>query len=168
MGHPTYAVTIVILAMLLFSGLGSIASGWIPEARRQRALALVLVGVIVLGALQALVVPSLLKALFLGQPVALRIGITFVVLAPLGFLMGLPFPLAMAQLPERASGAVAWAWALNGWMSVVASLVTVVVSRLFGYSYAFGLALLAYAIAVALVPRLAGREIVPHAKAAAG
>ena len=152
-GHPTYAVTIVVLAMLLSSGLGSLVSPRI--ANPGRVLPWVLVAGLALGAVQAFLVPAILKTLFLGLPVAVRLAITFLVLMPLGFVLGFPFPLAMTLLPARAGGVVPWAWALNGWMSVLASMVTVVVSRLFGYSRAFAIALLAYAIAAALASRLA-------------
>jgi hypothetical protein len=152
-GHPTYAVTVVVLAMLLSSGLGSLVSARITNPAR--VLPLVLLAGIALGAAQAFLVPAFLKAFFLGLPVVVRLAITFVVLMPLGFVLGFPFPLAMTLLPTRAGGVVPWAWALNGWMSVLASMVTVVVSRLFGYSRAFALALIAYAIAAALARRLA-------------
>ena len=58
-----------------------------------------------------------------------------------------------------------WAWALNGWMSVVASLVTVILSRLYGYSQAFGVGLIAYALALALALLLptVGRSKAPDA-----
>ena len=152
-GHPTYAVTVVVLAMLLSSGLGSLVSARISNPGR--ILPFVLLTGIALGVAQAFLVPAILKAFFLGLPVAVRLGITFVVLMPLGFVLGFPFPLAMMLVPARAGGVVPWAWALNGWMSVLASMVTVVVSRLFGYSRAFALALIAYAIAAALAGRLA-------------
>ena len=83
----------------------------------------------------------------LGLPLAVRSAIVFAVLAPLGFVMGLPFPLAMRILRPEATALVPWAWATNGWMSVVASLGTVILSRLFGYDVAFGAALLAYVLA---------------------
>lgn len=160
-GHPTYAVTVTILAMLLASGLGSTWTGRVAPERRLPVLRMVLGAVLVLGAIQAFAIPPLLHAVALGLPLAVRVGITFVVLFPLGFVMGMPFPLAMSQLDERAGGMVPWAWALNGWMSVVASLVTVVVSRVAGYSTAFGVALGAYALALLLagfLPRVGARD----------
>ena len=74
-------------------------------------------------------------------------ALVFVALLPLGFIMGMPFPLVIRMLPGEASGIVPWAWALNGWMSVVASLVTVLISRTWGYSFAFVVALGAYLLA---------------------
>ena len=153
-GHPTYAITVVVLALLLMSGLGSgYIQRWQPQVLTRR-LRVVLGVVLALGALQAWVVPPLLHGLALGLPIWVRLGITFLCLAPLGFVMGMPFPLAMRILPERASGIVPWAWALNGLMSVTASLGTVIISRLWGYSQAFAVALAFYVIALLLAGRL--------------
>ena len=153
-GHPTYAITVVILAMLLASGIGSVFVGKWPENTLLKRLRVVLLTVIVLGAIQAFVVPPLLTSHALGLPTAVRMGLTFVLLFPLGFVMGMPFPLALRLLRPEASGVVPWAWAINGWMSVMASLMTVVISRMYGYSTAFGVALGAYVLALALAGAL--------------
>ncbi len=152
-GHPTYAVTAVIFTMLLFSGIGSMLVGRLT-GDLTRHLLVVLALVIGLGAVQAWVIPSLLYSYALGLPVALRIFLTCLALAPLGLVMGMPFSLALRILRPEAAGIVPWAWAFNGWMSVVASLATVFVSRLYGYDQAFGIALFAYAAAFILAPTL--------------
>jgi hypothetical protein len=162
-GHPTYAVTAVIMAMLLFSGIGSVLAGKIQDDKLVKMLRLVLIAVVILGALQAWVFPKLLYHFALGLPMPVRFMITFVLLAPLGLVMGMPFPLAMRIIPESASGIIPWAWALNGWMSVAAGLSTMVISRIVGYSQAFGVALVIYALALYLVPRLT--RIAPKADA---
>ncbi|MFH1467313.1 MAG: hypothetical protein ABIO70_23220 [Pseudomonadota bacterium] len=153
-GHPTYAVTVVVLALLLLSGLGSTFIQRLAPAGLTRALRLALIAVLALGALQAWVVPPLLHNLALGLPIAARLVLTFLCLAPLGFVMGMPFPLAMRILPERAAGMVPWAWALNGFASVAASLGTILISRLFGYAQAFTVALAFYAVALLLAGRI--------------
>jgi hypothetical protein len=153
-GHPTYAITVVVLALLLMSGLGSgLVQRW-PERTLTLRLHLVLLVVLGLGALQAWVVPGWLHEHALGLPIAMRLGLTFLCLAPLGFVMGMPFPIAMRIIPEKASGIVPWAWALNGLMSVSASLGTVILSRLYGYSQAFAVALGFYVLALLLAGRL--------------
>jgi hypothetical protein len=153
-GHPTYAITVVILAMLLLSGLGSLYVHRLPEDGLQRALTVALAATLALGALQAWVMPGVLHSVALGWPLGVRAVLTFVALAPLGFVMGMPFPLSMRLLPDAATPIVPWAWALNAYMSVVASLVTVLVSRAWGYPFAFGLALVAYGLALGLSARI--------------
>jgi hypothetical protein len=146
-GHPVYAISVVILAMLLFSGLGSIWVGRLPREGLERVLLGVLAGIVVLGAVQAYLVPPVLYAVAHGLPIGVRMGLVLVALAPLGFIMGMPFPLCLRLLRPEAASLVPWMWALNGWMSVVASIGTVVVSRLVGYDAAFAVALLAYVLA---------------------
>ncbi|MCB9794874.1 MAG: hypothetical protein H6741_19385 [Alphaproteobacteria bacterium] len=153
-GHPTYAITAVLLTMLLCSGLGS---AWVQRREAsslEGTLKWTLGAVLVLGAVQAFLVPPALTATALGLPMAARVALTAALLAPLGFVMGTPFPLAMRILRPEAAGLVPWAWAINGWTSVLASLGTVLLSRLWGYSLASAVALAAYALALACAGRL--------------
>ncbi|HNH50432.1 MAG TPA: hypothetical protein PKY30_25595, partial [Myxococcota bacterium] len=155
-GHPTYAITVVVLTMLLSSGLGS---AWVerwPQAQIAGRLRGALVGVLILGALAAWVLPPWMQRELLGLGLELRLGITFLLLFPLGFLMGVPFPAAVRLLPAQAAGLVPWCWALNGWMSVVASMGTVLVARLWGYTAAYEVALGAY-VGALVVGLLLGR-----------
>ncbi len=153
-GHPTYAITVVIFTMLLCSGLGSAWVGSRPADRLPSLLRAALIATLLLGALQGFVTPHLLVQTGLGWPVAVRVAVTALAIAPLGVVMGMPFPLALRILRPEAAAMVPWAWAFNGWTSVVASLGTVVVSRAFGYQAAFGVALAAYAVALAVSGRL--------------
>lgn len=155
-GHPTYAVTVVVLAMLLFSGIGSIwASGPRTDGDTLR-LRLLLGGVVVLGALIAFAVIPVLYASLLWLPLAARSAIVLATLAPLGFVMGTAFPMAIRVLPDEGSALIPWAWAINGWTSVLGSLATVLIARLWGYSDAFGVALVAYVVAAVLAGQLTG------------
>ncbi|MFT4624367.1 MAG: hypothetical protein ACI8PZ_003026 [Myxococcota bacterium] len=155
-GHPVYAVTVVIATVLLASGVGSLLAGRIPVERRLEALRWALVAILGLAALQVWLVPAILQIFAVGLEPELRALLVGVALFPLGLCMGLPFPLGIHLLGPRMAGLVPWAWALNGWTSVVASLGTVFLSRLFGYDQATVLALAAYGLALALAGRLPG------------
>lgn len=133
------------------SGIGSEWAGRLADRAPDRILPRlrwIIAGIIVLGLIQALVIPPVLYAEAQGAPVPLRLLLTFVALAPLGLLMGMPFPLALRLLRPEAAALVPWAWAINGWMSVLASLLTVTLSRMYGYTASFGLALAAYLVAL--------------------
>lgn len=153
-GHPTYAVTVVVLAMLASSGLGS---WWAarPAAEDLPRVHLAMLGAIVIfgGLLAYVAIPSLyLFALHLS--LGLRVAITGAVLTPLGFAMGTAFPIGIRRIDASHARIIPWAWAINAWMSVVGSLATVLVARLWGFTPAFALALLVYAVAAALAPRI--------------
>lgn len=150
-GHPTYAITVVVLAMLVSSGVGSLTAERLPVTR----LRAVLVAIVLLGAVQAFVVPPLLYAHALGWSLVGRCVVTGALLLPLGFVMGMPFPMGMRALPDAARPLVPWAWAINGWMSVVASLGTILVARMWGYTEGFLVALAAYALAAVLAGAMA-------------
>jgi hypothetical protein len=145
-GHPTYAITVVVLAMLVSSGVGSLVAERLDTSK----LRWVLATVVLLGAVQAFVVPPLLYSYALGWSLLGRCLAVGVLLLPLGFVMGMPFPMGMRALPDAARPLVPWAWAINGWMSVVASLGTVLVARMWGYTDGFLVALAAYGIAALL------------------
>jgi len=153
-GHPTYAITVVVLSLLLASGLGSAWSGRTAASNLLGKLRWVLGAVLALGVLQATVIPKLLYATALGLPLPVRLILTFVCLFPLGFVMGIPFPLSLRIVPKEAAGLVPWGWAINGWMSVMASMLTILLSRLAGYSMAFAAAMVFYTVALALTGTL--------------
>ncbi len=146
-GHPTYAVTAVVGAMLFGSGLGSVAAGWVPEDRVDAVRNGVLVAIIAVAALHGFGGSALLERTLLQGALVSRIGGVVLLLLPLGFLMGFPWPLFVRSLGPAAGGLVPWAWAVNGWTSVLASIATVVISRAWGYHSAYAVALVGYVLA---------------------
>jgi len=120
LGHPTYALTVVIFSMLVSSGLGSYFSRRIlADDDRRLYRALVLIAVLV--ALLAAVVTPLLEA-GVGLPLALKFAITVALISPAGFVMGMPFPTALKRLEEWHKPSVRWAWSLNAAASVLGSV----------------------------------------------
>ncbi len=120
LGHPTYALTVVIFSMLVSSGLGSYFSRRIlgdDDRRLYRALALIAVLVALLA---ALVTPVL--AAGVGLPLALKFAIAVAMISPAGFVMGMPFPTALKRLEEWHKPSVRWAWSLNAAASVLGSV----------------------------------------------
>lgn len=163
-GHPTYAITLVILVMLLGSGIGSTRVGGLPAEGLERRLRVALVLAVAFALLQALVMPRLYTSVLVGAPLALRLAVVGVSLLPLGYFMGMPFPLAMRVLPVSAGEIVPWMWAVNGWMSVVATMATVFISRQLGFVAAFATAIAFYAVALAVaggLPHVRARSAAP-------
>src|SRR5207253_10493322 len=130
LGHPTYALTVVIFSMLISSGAGSFASRRLlgsDEGRLIKALG----GVALLMVLLAAVVSSLLSAL-VGLPLDLRMLISVLLIAPLGFAMGMPFPTGLKRLEAWHPPSVRWAWSLNAASSVLGSVAGLVRSIYLG------------------------------------
>ncbi len=120
LGHPTYALTVVIFSMLLSSGLGSYFSRSLTRQDDRRLLA-VLVAVAVLVALLGVVVSTVLSS-GVGLPLALKMLITVLLIFPAGFFMGIPFPTGLQRLEAWHSPSTRWAWSLNAASSVLGSV----------------------------------------------
>ena len=149
LGHPAYALTAVLFTLLLFSGLGS---QWATRVPFRLALA----------ALVALVFSLLwllppLFALTLGFPLGLRLGVTVAILAPVGFLMGIPFPRGIHWLEAEAPGFIPWVWGVNGAASVVASALAALLALSFGFRWVLMAGAVCYAGAW-LTARAAGPQ----------
>lgn len=150
LGFPTYALSVVLFALLLATGLGS----WLSSRARdlRRALALTLAGACATIAGGALGLQPLLGAL-IALPFPARVAVTLALLLPLGLLLGGAMPLGLARLAAREPAALPWAWAVNGAASVVASVLAVIVAITFGYTVVTLAALLCYLAALGLVVR---------------
>ena len=155
LGHPAYAVTAVLFALLLFSGLGSRFCDRIPLGFSLAALFILV-----------LCMPMLLTRLFewtLGLALAVRLGVTVITLAPLGFLMGIPFPggiqrLLNGQAQSHSTAGefsprsdVPWIWAVNGAASVVSPIMAALLALTYSFSTVLWLGGLCYAAALLTV-----------------
>jgi spermidine synthase len=171
LGHPTYALTVVIFLLLLSSGAGSLSSrrwltntarGWIPLVILVMAIDLYTWGL-----------TSLLTSL-IGLPFFVKLVVSAVVLVPLGFAMGMPFPTglraiantAAVELPASELGepansddnAVEWAWAMNAASSVLGSVLAMVIAIHFGLNITVACGAAAYLLSLMLFPTLAPRR----------
>ncbi len=147
-GQPVTALAVVLFAILLFSGLGSLSA---PRWPIRLALAL-LVAVAVLT-------PFALRAVFalaLGWTLAARIAVAVLSLAPLGLLMGVPFARGMALVEQVAPGLIPWGWAINGSASVMSGVLAVMIALSWGFSAVLWLGALAYAVALLAIWGLSG------------
>jgi hypothetical protein len=162
LGHPTYALTVVVFLMLLSSGMGSLLSRrWVPRGVPARWPLLLIVLVIVA---YVFLLPLLLPRL-VGLPFAAKLMMSGLLLAPLGLVMGLPFPMGLGALagalPVEArevvtDNAVEWAWAINAAASVLGSVLTMVVAIQFGLNVTLACGAAAYLAALLLAGTLAG------------
>ncbi|MCU1275738.1 MAG: hypothetical protein JWO48_3169, partial [Bryobacterales bacterium] len=151
LGHPTYALTVVIFSLLVSSGLGSYASRRVigSSAARWRAA---LAGVAILVVLLAVDVATLLpKGITL--PLVWKIVVTVVLIFPAGFLMGMPFPVGLSRLERWHSASVRWAWSLNAAASVLGSVAALVFAIYLGLIQTLLIGGALYLLALAIVVR---------------
>jgi hypothetical protein len=151
LGHPTYALTVVIFSLLVSSGAGSYASRAVigTSAGRWRA---VLAGVAVLIALLTVDVSLMLpKVIALALP--WKVAVTAILIFPAGFLMGMPFPTGLARLEQWHSASVRWAWSLNAAASVLGSVTALVCAIYLGLVQTLLIGGVLYLAALAIVAR---------------
>jgi hypothetical protein len=152
LGHPTYALTVVIFSMLVSSGLGSAFSDRILGASESRLIK-ALGCVALLASLLGLVVSSAFSALA-GLPLALKMLISVLLIAPVGFVMGMPFPTALRKLESWHAPSVRWAWSLNAASSVLGSVGSLVCSIYLGLIQTLIIGGMFYLAALAVIARV--------------
>lgn len=147
LGKPIYSLAVVLFALLLFSGIGSLWSARFTDRNRQAALG-ALVTILALSVGYAVFLPQVIEAM-LGAGIVARIATTVALLAPIGIPLGMTYPLGISVLRDFSEDLVPWAWGMNGVMSVVASVVAAFLASRIGFTAAFLTGVGAYAIALA-------------------
>lgn len=145
--NPTVSVAVLITTMLIFSGLGSLASERILPSHK-KALPAIMLAIATILLVYALILADFLSAIG-GLPYALRMACCVALLAPPAFLMGFPMAIAMSSLDLGGKHSMfIWAWGVNGCFSVVGSALVPLVSVSFGIPSVLMVAALAYFIAI--------------------
>ena len=132
LGHPIFALCVLLFFTLLWSSLGSLVGRRIRDDQIRKRLLVILPALGVVLGLALLAVPwAIAGALHLG--VAARVAVSALLLLPVAFLMGMPFPLGLRQI-RRSNGSVAVMWGINGTLSVVGSNLAMILAVIFGFS----------------------------------
>ncbi|NQU39092.1 MAG: hypothetical protein HQ523_03985 [Lentisphaerae bacterium] len=150
LGAPVYSIAAVICSLLVSSGLGSLFSGRIaPKFTNIRNLLLAVAGSVLI--LNFLIDP--VTQMFLGSALPLRVIIALLLTGGAGFLMGMPMPSGIRYLKSLDSPLIPWAWAVNGYFTVIATALSVIIAMTFGFTTVFLVATVIYAIAPFFLPR---------------
>ncbi len=168
LGHPVYALTVVVFLLLLSSGAGSMVSKWWLAETSRMWLPLLLIAAALL--LCVGVLPGLLGRL-VGLPFMAKLLVSAGLLVPLGFAMGMPFPTGLRALagrgpgelpapPDETSGnLVEWAWAMNAASSVLGSVLAIIIAIQFGLNVTLAAGAAAYLVALGLATTLRPRQV---------
>ena len=147
-GHPIFAAAAGISSLLIFSGLGSLISGRLGPSRSSHGLAAALVALILL--LYLFILPPMFN-LAITLPVLGKTLFFLLLIAPPAVAMGMPFPLGLARLASHSKSQAAWAWGINGCVSVVSTGLAAIVAVEFGFSAVMLIACVAYGLAALAV-----------------
>ncbi len=145
-GFPVYSMATVLLTLLISAAVGSLISESLSRSYGRRAILSVPAFCIAILIL-VLSFPQL-RDLTLGMGQLARILLAAAFIVPIGIPLGMPFPLGIDALKTRAPDLIPWAWGINGFMTAVGSLLSIVISMKFGFDAAIFVAVLIYVIAL--------------------
>ncbi len=152
LGQPVYTMLTVISTMLIFSGFGSMFSEKILTLFKNNSsiIYFIIIGLtLIIGLLN-----PVLFDLFVRAELVWRVVISIVLIAPLAFFMGIPFPYGMSKIDNNTRFLVAYGWGVNGFFSVLGSVLVVMLSMSIGFRAVFVLSALIYLAAMMVVRKL--------------
>jgi hypothetical protein len=146
LGHPLYAAATVLTTFLLFAGIGSRFSARLAERGRWPPIVWPVAGIVTLGVGNLVVLPLLLEVA-MGWHMMLRLALGIMLVAPLAFCMGIPFPLGMTRLAEEDTELLPWAYGVNACFSVMSASMATLLAIEIGFNGVVLLALGLYLVA---------------------
>lgn len=132
LGNPIFATSIVITAMLVISGVGNLVSPRLSPSRTVR-VRIAVVGIVASLLFYILFLPGVLSA-FQNTPMALRVAMATLLIAPAAFFMGMPYPNGLEALTEKRPELLPWAWGMNGGLSVGGTALAWIISVSNGFT----------------------------------
>jgi hypothetical protein len=132
LGHPVYSLTVTLFSLLLGTGLGAAWSRRLGETslHRSGAIAVVTVALIALG---FIVIAAPVVNWAIPFPRAARMLVAVAMLVPIGVTLGIPMPTGLRLLSLRAPQMLAWAWGINGALSVLGATLAIFIAMNWGF-----------------------------------
>ncbi|HKJ68609.1 MAG TPA: hypothetical protein VKA68_11680, partial [bacterium] len=131
LGDPVYSATAILTAILIFAGIGSSLQQTLPGTERGR-IRFAAMAILALACLLLLGLDPVLN-LFVQTGITVRFLVAIFVLLPLAFFMGWMFPSGLTLLERTSEGLIPWAWGINGFASVAASPLALMLSMSLGF-----------------------------------
>jgi hypothetical protein len=150
LGLPVTTFSVILFSLLLGCGVGGfmVQSTKIPF----KILYMPVAALCLIIFLSFLFLHNILLSLFgLGDP--MRVFLTVIILFPFGILLGMPFPTVMRRLGSTSQADVGLMWGINGLMALFGGSLSMVIAKVFGFSYMFLFSLLIYVIVLILLIR---------------
>lgn len=149
--HPLYAITVVLSTFLLSAGAGSYFSSQLSCRIGKPAFILPMASIALLSIGYSLGFESISGFLLKAGNLS-RYLFSIVLIMPLGFCMGMPFPMALARISQTAPTIIPWVWGINGCASVISAILATLIAMQFGFSVLIFLAVVLYGVAALCFP----------------
>ncbi|HEY6211031.1 MAG TPA: hypothetical protein VIW45_02045 [Vicinamibacterales bacterium] len=147
LGHPVYSLTVTLFSLLLGTGVGAALSRQIADGSLRKGGSLALIGVVALAIVLMAGSQSVVDwAIPLSRTT--RILIAIAMLLPVGVLLGVPMPTGLRLLTRQSPQMVAWAWGINGALSVLGATLAIFIAMNWGFRMTLASASAVYAFAL--------------------
>jgi spermidine synthase len=146
LAHPLYAVAVVLAGFLLFAGLGSRHAAAFRPARGRAGIVRAATTIAAISMVYVILLPALFDA-SMALPAPAKVATVLVLIAPLAFYMGMPFPLGLSELAGDSEPLIPWAFGINGCASVVAAVLATLLAIHWGQTVVLTAALVMYGVA---------------------
>ena len=149
LGQPVYTLLTVVATMLVSSGIGSMFSEKFFNNSKKKLIIIfgIIAGLaIAIGLLNPFIFNSLVRL-----DLMWRVVISVLMIAPIGFFMGMPFPIGLSLIEDDERNFAAFAWGINGFFSVIGTVITVILAMTTGFIFIFMLVALIYLLALFFV-----------------
>jgi hypothetical protein len=146
LSHPIYSVSVVIASLLFFSGIGSYYS--IKLSKLSGSSLIIIINLIIaLSLIFFTALPTIFISL-IHLNITLKYVISFLLIAPIAFFMGMPFPIGIKKLAVNYSSLIPWAWSINGFLSVISAVLVPIIAMESGFTVVVIFAVLGYIISL--------------------
>ncbi len=138
-GPSVYSLSAILFTLLIFSGIGSRFS-------EKFNINVIFLGIVVWVLLDIFILTPITYSLG-NLEIFARLIVTLIFIAPLGFLMGMPFPKAGLKVGSL----IDWGFAVNGAASVLGSTLIILIALSFGYTISLIVGAICYLFAYLLI-----------------
>ncbi len=149
LGKPIYSLSVILFSLLVFSGIGSYLTNFFTIMQCRKRLKEMTFLLVILLIFYVFYLPDVLNNLIQLSLIA-RIMVSILLLAPLGVLMGMPFPIGIRLANKRSNDVIPWAWGINGATSVLASVFAIIIAINFGFTVTLAIGQFSYLCALVL------------------
>lgn len=153
LGNPVYTLAVILSSLLVSAGLGSLFSERVTSQNDKKIMSWFLIAVAAMLITYVFLL-SAISHIFLGWGPYARLVACIFLIFPLGFLMGLPFPVGLKLTDRKDPSLLPWVWGINGCFSVLGSILSVAFAMTFGFNAVLEFAAICYLIAFLAVRRL--------------
>ncbi len=149
--HPLYAITVVLSVFLLSAGAGSHFSKKLLQYPAKYRIAIPIAAISILCIIYSLGFESV-AGILLARGNFMRYALSILLIAPLGFCMGMPFPMALSSISQTTPALIPWAWGINGCASVISAILATLIAMQFGFTVLIFLGVGFYCVATLCFP----------------